>query len=70
MLIKYARLAEKYGNEKFWADDWCSSVAVIIPKMRGPADRSNFRPIAVIPHVCKGMLNIILSKVKKLKGKI
>ena len=55
---------QRNRDSENWPEEWCKSILVAIPKKGDLAECSNYRMIALIPHACKVMLNIILHRVK------
>lgn len=47
-----------------WPDDWCSSLYIPLYKKGNPADCNNYRMIALIPHACKILLQIINNRLR------
>lgn len=52
-------LCQQIWKKKQWPNDWKRSIFVPIPKKPNAKDCSNYRTIALIPHVSKIMLKII-----------
>ena len=61
---------EIWETEK-WPKDWCKSTIVMLPKKGNLKECGNYRSIALIPHMCKVMLNILQDRLKSaLEGQI
>jgi len=57
---KVWEVCREIWESESWPDDWCKSIVVTIPKKGDLTECSNYRTIALIPHACKVVLNIVL----------
>ena len=53
------RICEDIWNTGRWPQDWCKSTLIMLPKKGNKMECANYRSIALIPHICKIMLNIV-----------
>jgi len=58
------RLCNKIWQEEQWPSEWAKSVLVTIPKKEDLTDCANCRTVALILHLSKVLLLIILARLQ------
>ena len=61
---KVWQLCNEIWKMEKWPEEWCKSMAVPLHKKGDMRECSNYRTIALIPHVCKTMLNILQERLR------
>ena len=57
-------LCNKIWHEEQWPEEWTKSLLITIPKKGGRMECSNYRTIALISHLSKVLLTVILERLK------
>ena len=58
------KLCNEIWRTEKWPEEWCKSMVVPLHKKGDMKECSNYRTIALIPHVCKTMLNILQERLR------